>query len=138
VQVKPFDFLHPNLPGAMVPSLERVCCLWNASRSSAKSRVAAHQGGQAIVTGGEGQRMAARLVRLIVPAALASFCAYGEWGHRGKWRLSKRGYASFSRWENAIKTFTFDEGLKCDSGPQNRCWPIRYRSRKMKRALVCG
>jgi 2-polyprenyl-3-methyl-5-hydroxy-6-metoxy-1,4-benzoquinol methylase len=25
VQVKPFDFLHPNLPGAMVPSLERAC-----------------------------------------------------------------------------------------------------------------
>ena len=27
VQVRPFDFLHPNLPGSMVPSLERLCLL---------------------------------------------------------------------------------------------------------------
>jgi len=27
VKVEPFDFLHPNIPGTMVPSLERVCLL---------------------------------------------------------------------------------------------------------------
>lgn len=27
INVEPFDFLHPNLPGAVVPSLERLCLL---------------------------------------------------------------------------------------------------------------